>query len=424
MERPAVTAASSIEASVGPARPERFAALRVRTFRWYWILGWISSTGDGMENVIRAFLVVDLVGLSSAPFWLGMMLFAHWVPFTLFSLYGGALADRYDNRKVQILAQVLLLTAAIGTAVTTLTGIVTVWWLFGLLLLHGFAGAIGGPAQQTLIHSMVGRDRVLSAVALNSIGRQFSPVVGPAVAGLVFLAFGAGWGFAVNALTFLPLLLFLLVVRVPVLHRSERRAITGALREALSFIRERPVTLSLIVIEAGIVMFIGQAFTSLLVVLSAERFPSLAFAYPSLLVASGAGAMLAAVWLAYAGQHRRAGRMVLAAAVAQMTAVFIIANATDYVASLAVMVVYGASALVTHTLVNTLLQLSAPDRMRGRVMGAYAFGTAGMRVVNGPLIGGLAATVGVAATMAGASAAVGLIGLACGPAVPRLGSEP
>src|SRR5688572_26786621 len=113
----------------------RFAALSVRKFRWYWVLGWISSTGDGMENVIRAFLVVQLVGLTAAPFWLGMLVFAHWLPFTLFSLYGGALADRYDNRKVQVVAQVLLVTAAIGTAVATLTGVVTVWWLFGFLLL-------------------------------------------------------------------------------------------------------------------------------------------------------------------------------------------------------------------------------------------------------------------------------------------------
>src|SRR6266540_159149 len=93
--------------------------------------------------------------------------------------------------------------------IATLSNIVTVWWIFGLLLVHGFAGAIGNPAQQTLIHSIVGRERLLSAVSLNSTMRQFSQVIGPAVAGFVFLAFGAGWGFLVNALTFVPLLVFL-----------------------------------------------------------------------------------------------------------------------------------------------------------------------------------------------------------------------
>ena len=108
------------EPVTGPAgdvavRPIRFAALQVTEFRWYWLTSWISSTGDGMENVIRGLLVVQLVGIAAAPFWLGMMVFAHWVPFTVFSLYGGTLADRYDNRKVQIAAQLLLGEAQTGT---------------------------------------------------------------------------------------------------------------------------------------------------------------------------------------------------------------------------------------------------------------------------------------------------------------------
>src|SRR2546425_11419337 len=113
-----------------------------------------------MENVIRNVLVYQLAG-QTAAFWLGMMVFAHWVPFTFFSLYGGVLADRYDNRKVQLVAQALLMTAGLGVAIVTLAGIVNVWWIFGLLLLHGFAGAIGNPAQQTLINDIVGRQRLL-----------------------------------------------------------------------------------------------------------------------------------------------------------------------------------------------------------------------------------------------------------------------
>jgi len=222
---------------MAPVRPIRFAALQVPTFRGYWVTSWISSTGDGMENVIRGLLIVQLVGLSAAPFWLGMMVFAHWIPFTLFSLYGGALADRYDNRKVQIVAQVLLMTAAFGVAAATLTGSVTQWWIFGLLLVHGFAGAIGGPAQQTLIHSIVGRDRLLSAVSLNSTARQLSQVVGPAIAGFVYLQFGPGWGFFVNGLTFVPLLLFLAFFH-PLLDPAEARDRTENLVEFPSRIEQ------------------------------------------------------------------------------------------------------------------------------------------------------------------------------------------
>src|SRR3989442_4108441 len=141
-----------------------------------------------MENVIRNLLILQLVGKDAAAFWLGMMVFAHWVPFTAFSLYGGTLADRYDNRKIQIVTQLLLMAAATGTAVATLGGFVTVWWLFGLLLLHGFAGAIGIPAPQTLIHALVGRDKFLSAVNLNSTAHPFSQMLGPPIAEIIYLA--------------------------------------------------------------------------------------------------------------------------------------------------------------------------------------------------------------------------------------------
>src|SRR5256886_14867443 len=119
------------EATVAPRRI-RFDALSVPTFRWYWIFSWVSSTGDGMENAIRNVLVYQLAG-ATAPFWLGVMVFAHWVPFTFFSLYGGVLADRHDNRKVQIVAQLLLIPPAVAIAIVTIGGVVTTWWLFGLL---------------------------------------------------------------------------------------------------------------------------------------------------------------------------------------------------------------------------------------------------------------------------------------------------
>jgi MFS family permease len=397
----------TVGAGVIAMRPRtRFAALDVPTFRWYWLTSWISQTGDGMENVIRAFLVVQLVGLAAAPFWLGMMVFAHWVPFTLFSLYGGILADRHDPRNVQIASQLLLLAAALGVAIATLTGVVTVWWIFVLLLVHGFAGAIGNPAQQTLVHSIVGKERLLSAVSLNSTTRQFSQVVGPAVAGLVFLAFGAGWGFFVNALTFIPLLVFLAVVRVRRLHEGEHRPVLDALREGVSFVRQRPLLGSLIGIETVTVVFLGHTFSSLLVVFAADRFPALPLAYPFLLVASGVGAIAAAVYLGSAKERRRPALFIAVVAMVEMLAILLFAFSTDYAVSLALMLVVGAAAVVTQSLTNTTLQLSAPDRIRGRVLGAYSFGTQGMRVVNGPLLGGLATLIGVPLAVAGSAGLV------------------
>lgn len=398
----------------------RFAALEVPTFRWYWILSWISVTGDGMENVIRGYLVVQLVGLGAAPFWLGMMVFAHWVPFTFFSLYGGILADRYDARKVQVVSQALLLAAAIGVAAATLAGIVTVWWIFALLLVHGLAGAIGIPSQQTLIHAMVRRDKLLSAVSLYSTSRQLSQVVGPAVAGFIYLAFGAGWGFVVNALTFLPVLAFLLLVRVPPLHSVEPQPVGEAVREGITFIRRRPLLGSLIAMEGVGVVFLGHTFSSLLVVVAAERWPQLPLAYAYLLVASGIGAVVAAVYLGSVREQRRPGVFIAAAAIVEMTAILVFALAGDYALALALMVVIGLSQVLTQSVTNTTLQLAAPDRIRGRVMGAYSFGTQGLRLFNGPLLGGLATLFGVPLAVGGSALLV--IGLLSGIvlAVPQL----
>jgi MFS family permease len=398
-------------AGVAAEVPRRiqFEALAVPTFRWYWITSWISSTGDGMENVIRNVLVYQLAG-AAAPFWLGMMVFAHWVPFTFFSLYGGVLADRYDNRKVQIVAQLLLMTAATSVAIATLLGFVSTWWLFGLLLLHGFAGAIGGPAQQTLIHSMVGPSKLLSAVSLNSTARQFSQVVGPAVAGFIVVLFGPGWGFLVNALTFVPLLVFLSLIRVRPLAARVSIPIRSSLRDGLRFVRGRRFIAALIGTEMLGVIFLGHTFNSFLVLFAHDVLHVDDLGYAFLLVGSGIGAVGAAMYLAYARDRVHSGRFVVGAAAVEMVAVLTFAFSTSYALSFILLLVVGASAVLTQSLTNTKIQLSAPDTLRGRVMGAYTFGTQGTRVLNGPILGGAAILFGTPAAVAGAAAVV-LVGL-------------
>ena len=375
-----------------------------------------------MENVIRNVLVYQLAG-ASAPFWLGMMVFAHWVPFTFFSLYGGVLADRYDNRKVQLVAQVLLMSAAIGVAWATLSGIVTTWWIFGFLLLHGFAGAIGGPAQQTLIHSMVGPTKLLSAVSLNSTARQFSQVIGPAVAGFIVVWFGPGLGFLINALTFIPLLAFLAVIRVRPLTARTSLPILSSLRDGLGFVRARPFIGGLIAVEMLGVIFIGHTFNSFLVLFAHDSLHVDDLGYAFLLVGSGLGALVAAMYLAYARDRGHSGRFIVGAAMLEMAAVLVFAFSTSYALSFALLFVVGISAVLTQSLTNTKIQLSAPDALRGRVMGAYTFGTQGMRVLNGPILGGAAIIFGAPMAVAGAAAAV-LAGLAVILArVPQLRQE-
>ncbi len=400
-----VAPGGGVAAVATPPARLRFSALDVPVFRWYWVASWISSTGDGMEHVILNVLVVQLAG-AAAPFWLGMMVFAHWVPFTLFSLYGGVLADRYDNRKVQIGAQLLLMTAAVGVASATLANFVTTWWIFGLLLLHGFAGAMGNPAQQMLIHAMVGPAKLLSAVSLNSTARHFSQVVGPAVAGFIIVAFGPGTGLAINAFTFVPLLVVLMVIRVPRLGSTVRQPLLTSLRLGLAFVRSRPLIAALIGVEMISVIFIGHTFSSFLVLFAYDVLRVDALGYSFLLVGTGVGAVGAAVYLAYAQGRRHSGVFIVAAAMTEMAAVFLFALSTSYLVSFLLLVAVGATAVLAQSLTNTRIQLAAPNELRGRVMGAYTFSTQGMRVLNGPILGGAAIAFGPAMAVAGAAATV------------------
>ena len=357
------------ELAVGAtAKGLRFAALEVPQFRIYWLAGALSITGDGMENVIRNWLVWEL---THSPLWLGMMVFAHWVPFTFFSLYGGVLADRYDNRKVQLVAQVILLAAALGVAAATLAALPHLeFWIFGLLLVHGFAGAIGNPAQQTLINDLVGRDRLLSAISLNSSMRQVAQVVGPLIAGWFLVALGPGWGFFANGLTFVPLLVVLMLIRPGHRAAGSRLSLsTGdSLREGFAFVRAHPTIGALIVVEMVPVVFLGHALSSLVPAIATD--------------------------VLHVGSQ-------------------------GYVVLLAV----GATGVVTQALTNTAIQLAAPDRLRGRVMGAYSFGTQGVRVLNGPILGGAAQLLAnVPLAIAAASLAVIALLAAIAARVPGLRS--
>src|SRR5437868_14793894 len=274
------------------------------------------------------------------------MALSNWVPLTYFSLTGGVLADRYDNRKVQIVAQLLLMTAAVAIAAVTIGGVVTTWWIFALLLLHGFAGAIGGPAQQTLIHSMVGPSKLLSAISLNSTARQFSSVIGPAVVGFIVVWFGPGWGFLINAITFVPLLAFLAIIRVRPLSARTSLPILGSLRDGLRFVRARPFIAGLISVEMLGVIFLGHTFNSFLVLFAHDVLHVDDLGYAFLLVGSGIGAVVAAMYLAYARDRGHSGRFILGAAMLEMVAILLFAFSTSYAVSFALLFVVGVSAVL------------------------------------------------------------------------------
>ncbi len=253
---------------------------------------------------------------------------------------------------------------------------------------------------------MVGPSKLLSAVSLNSSAMQFSQIIGPAIAGFVVVAFGPGIGFLINALTFVPLLVLLLVIRVPRLGAVVPEPLLASLRGGLGFVRSRRLIAALIGVEMISVIFIGHTFNSFLILFAYDVLGVDVLGYSFLLVGSAIGAVAAAVYLAYARGRRHSGVFIVVAAMTEMVAVFLFAFSTSYALSFLLLLVVGAAAVLTQSLTNTKIQLSAPNELRGRVMGAYTFGTQGMRVLNGPILGGAAIAFGAPAAVAGAAATV------------------
>ena len=188
----------------------RFAALHTRDYRRYFLVSLFALAADNIEHVISYWVIFQKF---HSPALGGFAVISHWMPFLLFSVYSGALADRYDCRKLIQIGQGLFMVASLAWGLLFLTGTLRVWHAVVILLIHGAAGVVGAPATQLILHDMVGIDRLHSAIRLNAISRNLSILLGPAIGGGLMLLLGPAWGLLTNVLIYLPLTIFL--ARIP-----------------------------------------------------------------------------------------------------------------------------------------------------------------------------------------------------------------
>ena len=174
-------------ADTGGRREIRFAALHHPAFRAYFVTNALAMMGDNMEHVISYWVLFEQF---HSPALGGFAILSHWLPFLFFSVYFGALADRFDTRRVIQLSMVLFMLVSLGWGVLILSGTLEIWHAAVLLMIHGMAGVLWGPASQLLIHHIVGTENLQSAVRLNSTSRMLGVLLGPAVGGGLMLAFG------------------------------------------------------------------------------------------------------------------------------------------------------------------------------------------------------------------------------------------
>jgi len=352
------------------------AAFTYRAFRVQWFGACTSSIGTWMQIVAQNWLVLSL---TNSAFFLGLDAFLQQLPIILFTLIGGVFADRYDRRRTLLTSQYIQMATSGTLALLMYFHVVQVWHILVLSSVTGLAQAFGGPAYQSLIPSLVDKKDLPNAVALNSIQFNVARVLGP----LLFAATLDGfrtWGynepqamnacFLLNSLSFLVVINTLMALRVKHIPPAATRGMRDELRGGLSYVKAHGTLVALIVLAAA-TTFLGFALLTFLPLFARSVFHEGADTYSHLMACSGAGSIVGALIVAWLGKFPRMGLTTLVVQI--VYGLLIIAFASSRILWLSEILLFftGVALMVVFSTVTSLVQLIAPNEMRGRVMSIY-----------------------------------------------------
>ncbi len=332
-----------------------------------WLGACTSSIGTWMQNLAQSWLVYEL---TKSAWYLGLDAFLGQIPILLFSMLGGVVADRKDRRKILVVSQLVQMTCAITLASLAFFGVVQVWHVLTLSFIVGTAQAFGGPAYQAMIPSLVKKEDLQNAIAMNSIQFNVARVIGPTIGGVTLAKFGAVWCFGLNAFSFLAVIFTLLRVAPRPPAMTGKEPVLESMKVGLRFIRDNSVMGGLIVL-AFLMTLLGVSFMTFLPVFAERVFHLGKEAYSEMLVVSGIGSVLGGVFVAATSHIQRKGLLALASLVALGTCIFGFAISTNFYIACIMLFLGGASLIACFGLVSSLVQTQTEDSMRGRVMSIY-----------------------------------------------------
>jgi MFS family permease len=378
--------------------PPRFAALYVRAYRRFFLFSILAMTADNIEHVISYWVIFQKF---HSPTLAGFAVISHWMPFLLFSVYMGALADRYDCRKLIQTSQALFMLASVTWGVLFLTDTLRIWHAAVILLIHGAAGVVGTPAVQLIIHDMVGGEQLQSGIRLNASSRNLSILLGPAIGGGLMLLLGPAWAILANVLIYVPLTIFL--ARVPYTGHGRRtdtpRRVRFGLTEALRVFAEARADrriVTMIIIGGATSFFVGNAFQAQMPEY-AHHFGTdeAGVRYSALLAANAAGAVVGAVLLETANVLRASARTVIVVAGLWGVAMGLFPMAPNYTVAVALLGVAGMLNIAFTSMAQTIVQTLAPAHLRGSIVGLFNTAILGLRAGSGLTVGVLGAVLNV-----------------------------
>lgn len=365
------------------------AALTYRDFRVLWLGALTSTIGTWMQTVAQNWLVLTLAGTAS-EFFLGLDAFLGQLPILLLTLLGGVIADQHDRRRILLGSQYGQMASAFILAALVYWNVVQIWHVLLLSVVTGVAQAFGGPAYQSLLPSLVDERDLPNAIAFNSIQFNLSRVLGPLLAGATLAAFGMVACFGLNGLSFLAVIASLLSLRIRHVPPATTRRLGAEFRSGLDFVRRHHAIGGLAVLGFA-TTFLGTPFLTFLPVIARNVFHGDAAQYTQMMAFAGAGAVCGALVVAWRGSFAHMGRTLLLTQAVYATLIFFFSRSQVFWVSAVLLLGTGMSMVMVSATLSSLVQLNAPNDMRGRVMSIYMVAFRGGMPL-GSLVSGAIAT--------------------------------
>ena len=344
-----------------------FKAFHYPEFRMLWFGACTSSIGTWMQKLAQSWLVYQL---SDSKFMLGLDAFLGEIPIFLFSLIGGVIADRFDRRKLLLGSQFVQMACAFLLATLFASGLVKVWHILCLSFTVGLAQAFGGPAYSAIVPSLVDKEDLPNAIALNSIQFNLARVIGPMLGGLALTKLGASWCFSLNGVSFIAVIITLLLLKQNYLPVHTGGSMLASMKEGINFIRKREAMTSLVA-TAFLTTFLGIPIIVFLPAIAKDVFHADSQVYTWLLSISGFGAVAGAIIVAASGHVKQKGRLALIMLCLFGGFMMAFALSSSLPFSFLMLFFAGAAMIAVFTMVTSLVQLITANEMRGRVMSVY-----------------------------------------------------
>jgi MFS family permease len=374
-----------------------FRAFRHANYRRFWFGMLISLVGTWMQGTAQSFLVYEMTGSALRT---AMVMFAFTLPSLLFSVFGGAIADRYDRRRLLVGTQISFMTSAAVLAALTLTGVVQVWHILVLAFASGLTMAIDAPTRQALLPGLVEREDLQNAIALNAAVFNGSRVFGPVLAGIIYEVGGPGWAFALNSVSYLAVIWPLTRMRLAVAQGSaQSEPMLAQVRDGIAYVRSQAAVGSLLLLVAGVGTF-GFAWMVLAPAFTVGVLGMGPLENGYLLTATGVGATAGALTVATLRGLRRPGVFVATCATLAGVMLVVFSFTRTLPPALLTLAVVGFFLTAFMSSTNATIQSLVEDRYRGRVMSLYTLALIGSGPIGSLLAGVVADALSVPASLA------------------------